>query len=48
LGARFLARDFAPVVFFDFVCAFGAVLDFVFFFAAVLAITDTATRSLFR
>jgi hypothetical protein len=41
LELRFFARGFA----FDFVRAFGAVLDFVFFFAAVFAITDTPTLS---
>ncbi len=39
LELRFFARGFV----FDFVRAFGAALDFVFFFAAVFAITDTPT-----
>jgi hypothetical protein len=41
LELRFFARGFAL----DFVRAFGAVLDFVFFFAAVFAIADTPTFS---
>ena len=39
LELRFFALGFV----FDFVRAFGAVLDFVFFFAEVFAITDTPT-----
>ena len=41
LELRFFALGFV----FDFVRAFGAVLDFDFFFAAVFAITDTPTFS---
>jgi hypothetical protein len=47
LGARFLAVFLEAVVFFDLVCAFGAGLEFVFFFAAFFAITDTPTPSRF-
>lgn len=41
-------RLFALGFVFDFVRAFGAAFDFDFFFAAVFAITDTPTFSLFR
>jgi hypothetical protein len=44
LELRFFARGFV----FDFVRAFGAVLDFAFFFAAVFAITDSSTLSPFQ
>lgn len=39
----FELRFFALGFVFDFVRAFGAVLDFAFFFAAVFAITDSPT-----
>jgi hypothetical protein len=41
LELRFFALGFV----FGFVRAFGAALDFVFFFAAIFAITDTPTFS---
>lgn len=46
LELRFFALGF--IVLFDFICAFGALLDFVFFFAAVFAIADSLTPSCFR